>query len=348
MGPTAGFTSRIVGVSVWGALLPECHAAKRVMVYDKVWVDHIWISVGLISPFLSRNNAMRSQIRATWKVGQFDTIKIDFAIRSKNAPPRVARLLDEEDRLYDDVLRLPDVPWNESRLRGPCLSVVSYLNISRARYRNARYFVKLDDDVYLVVPRFVAMMRSIDEREYRYVQAGFLTFFSWDPDTHTPHQYRWSLPLAMVDPVRKANGPFPFAAGYMMIWSTNVVNDLFASSEFTRQVDLLKLAGANKRNRIMEDVWMGYMIYKCLASYHQLTLIQLNQNVMDLNRVVCFKKKLKNTSVVIHVPSKSFGCYNKIRDALPANSSTPITASCKGGGQTIDSAELRPFRCSYS
>ena len=74
-----------------------------------------------------------------------------FIVRARMAPPHVERLLDAEQARYRDILRV-DVPWNETRMRGPVLTLASWLRYAATRLPSVRFVAKVDDDSYLHAP----------------------------------------------------------------------------------------------------------------------------------------------------------------------------------------------------
>lgn len=84
---------------------------------------------------------------------------VHFVVRGLHAPAQIDELLRDEHSMYGDVLRV-DVPWNETRLRGPVLSVASWLSYAVRELAGARFIAKLDDDAYIRTPKLEALLHQ--------------------------------------------------------------------------------------------------------------------------------------------------------------------------------------------
>lgn len=120
------------------------------------------VAMGIVSApeYLER----RAACRASWlqwpNVGPGRAFSVHFVVRALHAPAWIDRLLREEHRQHADVLRV-SVPWNETRLRGPVLSVAAWLSFAVRELSSARFLAKLDDDAYLYAPALEGLVRQV-------------------------------------------------------------------------------------------------------------------------------------------------------------------------------------------
>ena len=97
-------------------------------------VDHL-VAMGIVSApeYIER----RSSCRGWWmhypNVGRGKPITVHFVVRALHSPASVEAMLTLEQQMYGDVVRV-DVPWNETRLRGPVLSVAAWFTSQCATF----------------------------------------------------------------------------------------------------------------------------------------------------------------------------------------------------------------------
>ena len=108
-------------------------------------------------------------------------VVVRFVVRTAGAPTAVAALLREENAEHADLLPV-HVAWNETRMRGPVLSLGAWLRHATAAYPDAAFVAKVDDDVYLHLPDVEAMLRAVAstagiDAEHAYM--GPITYFHW-------------------------------------------------------------------------------------------------------------------------------------------------------------------------
>ena len=84
-----------------------------------------------------------------------------FVVRSGNSPQWLDQLLAAEQERYNDVLRAPTVAWNETRLRGPVLSLAVWLQYAVVHHSSARFIGKMDDDAFLHAGDFERLLRTV-------------------------------------------------------------------------------------------------------------------------------------------------------------------------------------------
>lgn len=179
-------------------------------------------------------------------VGHGKPLTVHFVVRAMHAPPLVEDLLLLEQRMHGDIVRV-DVPWNETRLRGPVLSVAAWFAYAVRNLASAKFIAKLDDDAYVRAPHVELLLREVlrtaptPDRVY----LGAMSWFHWYPKIFERSGFGWSYTMAWMlgrncrnvtsSEERCMNrgcgacvGPFPFASGYLSLLSTPLVADLIA------------------------------------------------------------------------------------------------------------------------
>eukprot|EP00962_Isochrysis_galbana_P036925 scaffold12838_cov144-Isochrysis_galbana.AAC.7 len=118
------------------------------------------LAIGVVSA--PEFEVRRLGLRSTWL--QFPNVGVDvsvrFLIRCRGAPASIARALTLENNTYQDVLGL-DVAWNETRVRGPVLSLAAWLQYAASALPHARFIAKVDDDAYVHTLQIQQLLRSI-------------------------------------------------------------------------------------------------------------------------------------------------------------------------------------------
>ena len=117
-----------------------------------------YVAIGVISA--PEYTKRRLGLRASWmrwpNVGSSRAVAVRFVVRTGEAPPLLQAALEHEERLYpDDILRIA-VRWNESRLRGPVLSVAAWLKHATVMYRGARFIAKGETRARACWPRIAS------------------------------------------------------------------------------------------------------------------------------------------------------------------------------------------------
>jgi hypothetical protein len=127
----------------------------------------------------------RMLLRTVWLhkpwAGDGGLVAAHFVIRSEGAPSWLDEQLRSEEAHHGDILRVP-VPWDESRLKGPLLTLAAFIT-HEARRAAARYIGKVDDDAFVHVADLLALTRRLgatvpDRMQY----VGMLTWSSWLPE----------------------------------------------------------------------------------------------------------------------------------------------------------------------
>lgn len=212
-------------------------------------VDHL-VAMGIVSApeYIER----RSSCRGSWmhypNVGRGKPMTVHFVVRALHSPASVEAMLTLEQQMYGDVVRV-DVPWNETRLRGPVLSVAAWFTYAVRHLSSARFIAKLDDDAYVRSPHVEALLRSVlrstptPERVY----LGAMSWFHWYPKIFERSGFGWSYTMSWMlgrhcrnltsSEERCLNkgcgacvGPFPFASGFLSLLSTPLVADLLETA----------------------------------------------------------------------------------------------------------------------
>lgn len=246
------------------------------------------IACGVLSApeFLDRRTSLRESWVRSPLVGPGRPIGVQFVIRARNAPKSVSRLLSAEHQLHGDVLRI-DVPWNETRLRGPVLSVYAWLGHATRAHRTAPFVAKLDDDVWLHAPGIESALRLAlaSVPDPRRIYLGVMSYFHWYPAIfeRSGYGYRYSEAYEMGRGCRNLSlaearcqhrgcgacvGPFPFPAGFLIVYSTPLAAELHASSIMRsdvsrlRSLERLPTRAGREQVKVMEDVWLGSLWYR--------------------------------------------------------------------------------------
>jgi hypothetical protein len=248
------------------------------------------MAMGIVSApeYLER----RTSCRVSWltwpNVGHDRALSVHFVVRALHAPPQVDALLTQEHRRYGDVLRV-DVPWNETRLRGPVMSVAAWFRYA-VKHLSAKLVAKLDDDAYVHTPGLEGVIREAlhaapaPERIYM----GAMSWFHWYPRIFERSGFGWSYTMAWMlgRGCRNATtaeercerrgcgscvGPFPFASGFLAIMSTPLAVELFGEDnsyvvtddlERLRKASSLLTRTGKEAEKVMEDIWLGSLVYR--------------------------------------------------------------------------------------
>ena len=144
------------------------------------------LAIGIISPPEFENR--RLGVRESWmrypNVGQ--SFDVRFVLRTGGAPTALARALERENATYRDILGV-NVAWNETRLRGPVLTLAAWLRYADDAYPSARYIAKMDDDAYLQTMEFERMLNVLHQQDptaSSHMYLGVLTWYVYIFPTH--------------------------------------------------------------------------------------------------------------------------------------------------------------------
>lgn len=249
------------------------------------------VAMGIVSApeYLERREACRASWLRSPNVGRGRALSVHFVVRALHAPASIDQLLRLEHAAHGDVLRV-DVPWNETRLRGPVLSVAAWLTYAVRELASARFVAKLDDDAFVYAPGLEAVVREAmrvapsPDRIYM----GPMSWFHWYPKIFERSGFGWSYTMSwsMGRHCRNVTsaeerclwrgcgpcmGPFPFASGFLALLSTPLAAELLSGNGDTvRDDDLKRLRAATVlptrtggvQVKVMEDIWVGSLLHR--------------------------------------------------------------------------------------
>jgi len=254
------------------------------------------LALGILSApeFVHRRMAVRaSWLR--WPEVTEGQVAARFAVRCLGAPVWLEQVLQAETSRYADVTCLA-VLHNETRVRGPVLMLAAWLAYAPRAFPSAEFIGKCDDDSYLHIPRLLQLLHTV--RGPPLVYLGKLAWFHWLPGIfeHIGFGYERSLANNAGKSCRNVSssvarqfgtceGPFPFAAGYLIVVSTLLAATLTASpglqadvARLARSPTMLKLNG-KPQGAVMEDVWLGSIAYRYPLG--PVTYVTLGEGAMD-------------------------------------------------------------------
>ena len=248
------------------------------------------LAIGIVSApkFFGRRMAQReSWLR--WLNGRDKleaTICASFVVRATGAPKALA--LKREAKVHGDMLLIKSVAWNETRVRGPVLSLAWWLRHASEEIRNARFIAKVDDDTYLHLPDLARLLHEADATlgATSHVYLGVLTFYHWFERLFDATQHSMSLRGALASgkwcrehgrgndselsgsQTGRCLGPYPFAAGYLIVLSSQLVRSIAGGIGIDTE-RLQSLNPATMLNRVgrpieyvYEDAWLGSIIHR--------------------------------------------------------------------------------------
>jgi len=247
----------------------------------------------------------------------------------RGAPLGVERLLQQEERDHGDVLRV-DVHWNETRLRGPVLSVAAWLSYA-VRTHSARCVAKLDDDAYVYAPALegIVLQALAVAPHPDTLYMGPISWFHWYERIYERSGFGWTYTMAwhlgrscrnVTEAEKRCRqrgcgscvGPFPFTSGYLSILATPLAAELVRTAPLVDDVprlaatDALPTRTGGAQFKVMEDIWLGSLLYRRPPS-RPLTYVALSEK--DDTTLVSDGWGLKATksSVVVHVKNHLTG-----------------------------------------
>ena len=321
-----------------------------------------YLAVGVISApeYVHR----RAVLRATW-MGLDGGVDVcaNFVVRARHVPMHMDSLLHAEATAHgNDILRV-DVPWNETRMRGPILTLAAWVRHASLHFPMARYVAKVDDDSYLHAPGLANMLRSSVEHAapLAHTYMGTLTWYSWFANKWDRCGFGWTWQGSMgmghncrnntwasqrcVDGCGPASGPFPFAAGYLIILSAPLATAIASSPALDEEMRRLSSASVlhthkgYRHTQIFEDVWLGSFVHRFisrpsrLAPAPPIAYVQLfrSESVVDLDQTQ-WASTVRPSALLVHIRSKEPRIFLAVH-AFLANAS-----ACR--------ARVRTLRCS--
>ena len=248
------------------------------------------VVLGIISApvYLERRLGIRHSW-LQWTNVKSGHVRASFVVRSGNTPQWLDQLLAAEQERYSDVLRAPTVAWNETRVRGPVLSLAAWLLHAVEHLSTARFIGKMDDDAYLHAADFERLLRTVAASpRSTYTYMGTMTWFHWQPDIFERSGHGWNYGQALRTGASCRNatssrarcggdarcglcaGPFQFASGYLVVFSTPAAAWI-ARPRGTLRSDVARLRSVGgglvsrsgkPRDKVMEDVWLGSLLFR--------------------------------------------------------------------------------------
>ena len=143
------------------------------------------LALGIVSApdYHGRRMAQRHSWMRWPSVGHFEGASTcaTFIVRAGHAPHGIATALRREAAVHGDTLLVHDIAHNESRVRGPLLSLAWWLLHAAAAMGHASFIGKLDDDAYLHVPDLERLLRAthVHFGPSANVYIGVLTWYHW-------------------------------------------------------------------------------------------------------------------------------------------------------------------------
>ena len=170
--------------SMFGA--PSCSTVQSGAARGSNETEPPLIAIGVLSAphFVERRDSLRSSWMRSSLVGRGRPARVLFVVRALGMPSSLDCQLAVEQRVNDDIMRAATVPWNESRLRGPVLSLAAWLEFAAQEFGASPFVAKMDDDAYLHVADLLVLLRTTAQAkgpsphaELTYM--GAMSWFHW-------------------------------------------------------------------------------------------------------------------------------------------------------------------------
>ena len=161
------------------------------------------LALGIISApdYFGRRLAQRHSWMRWANVGQGDrhTVCASFVVRAGDPPRGVATALQREAEIHGDMLLVRSIAYNESRVRGPILSLAWWLQYAERALPHAKFIGKLDDDAYVHAPDLEQMLRLVHLQlgPAANVYLGVLTWYHWYPTLFDNTMHAWTFKQAI-------------------------------------------------------------------------------------------------------------------------------------------------------
>jgi hypothetical protein len=333
-------------------------------------VDHanLFLAIGVLSApeYVHR----RTVIRSTWMSLLKDSRKAatsysagqvcaQFVVRALHMPSQIQQQLGVEQREYGDVLGV-SVQWNETRKRGPILTLAAWIVHAAHHLRAARYVAKVDDDSYVHATGLAEMLRAAGWLPHERVYAGPHTWYSWYARKWDRCGFGWNWPRAELagkycrnatwsasrceDGCGPSVGPFPFAAGYLIVLSQPLAHAIATSTSLASETatlmatDRLVTHRGFQHNQIFEDVWLGSFVHRFLAPGPPIAYLQLfrSDTIVDLDSTQ-WGSTVRPTALLVHIRSKEPRIFLAVHDFLNAT----------GGRCRAVAASKRRLQCAH-
>ena len=329
-----------------------------------------YLAIGVISA--PQYAARRDSLRASWLrwelVGRGQPVRVLFVVRSSGAPDALDCQLNVEQRRFDDIARVA-VAWNESRLRGPVLSLAAWLELATRQFSAASFVAKMDDDAYLHVPDLVTLLRTIESTPSHapFTYLGPMSWFHWHPNIFERSGFGWYFGEAYKTGAFCRNataaeercghagcggcvGPFPFAAGFLLVLSTSLAEELAASPVLRHDLRALRAASTivnrfgKPTDMVMEDIWLGSLLHRRPPSrpvrYVALSEVYGPELVSDR-----WGMRVRQSALLVHIKGKQIERFIGAHDFMNSTGhcSQPQRLSCDEGCEAfvVTEADVR-------
>ena len=311
-----------------------------------------FVAIGIISAptFIER----RAAIRATWlsHCSINREIAARFVIRAQGAPPPLDRLLSSETQDFGDVFRAQSVPWDETRLRGPVLSLHAWLRHAVGAFPRTPFVAKVDDDSYVQPAELAVLARAVSASvgPERPVYLGVFTYFSWFPTIFERSGYGWSYGQALGarwcsnatfvartcgDNCGLCVGPFPFGSGFLLLLSRSLAGHLLESPGVDddlarlRRAKTLPTRKGGVQEKVMEDIWLGSALFRfpppTPVAYVNILGGGVTSDDWALNTL--------RSALLVHIKGKVTGQVLAVHDFMQTSDhcAQPVELKCKSG-----------------
>ena len=329
-----------------------------------------FLAVGVISApeYVHR----RMVLRSTWlglPAHLEASVSTTFVVRAGHAPTKLQRQLASEVAQYHDLLRVESVFWNETRLRGPVLTLAAWLQHAAAHISGARFVAKVDDDSYLHAPDLAAMLKPlVPSLPHAHVYMGTLTWYSWFAEQwdrcgfgwtwrgsenvgHLCRNSTWASARCGPRGCGPSVGPFPFAAGYLIVLSLPLVTEIATSADLGDETRRLASAASLvthkgfKHTQIFEDVWLGSFVHRFVAS-RPIAWVQLfrSETVVDLDQTQ-WGSTVRPSALLVHSAPRASDGFSWLLMAFdgPLVASDGMHAGASRAGSLLSACCVLPF-----
>ena len=268
--------------------------------------------------------------------GEGQTICASFVVRAGDAPLVAAAKLQREADVHGDLLLVRSIAYNESRARGPLLSLAWWLLYAHRALPRASFIGKLDDDAYLHAPDLMRMLRVVSSTvgAGANVFLGVLTWYHWYERLFDNSRHAWTFRQAVgvgrqcrthelqlagchsagnksASGCGRCIGPFAFAAGYLIVCSRALLDDVATVGGLEKDAlrfdgiapSALRTKAGQRSEQVMEDVWLGYILhaYPLPKPVHYVSLLGDRNGTLYVD---AWDFRIARSAVLTHVITK--------------------------------------------
>ena len=324
------------------------------------------LAIGVISApqFLERRLALRSSWMLSPNVGASRVVEVRFVVRMEEAPAALAEALRaENDTFSGDVLGV-SVAWNASRVKGPLLSLAAWLRFAARRLGHIQFIAKADDDLYIHTRDLEHLLRSLHaaapapSRLY----LGSMSWFHWLPAIFERSGWggtffqSWAAGERCRNRTAACLGPFPFAAGFLIVLSRGLAGELASSETMADDVRRLKAARGLQQSdgrrawKVLEDIWLGSLLYRDPPKGGPVRFVNMPEGLV----VDKWGLRVTPTAVLVHLKHRLLERFLAVHDytrtapstaARGSTSTAPpgaASASSTRGSRTAPAHSVRP------